>query len=196
MLAFYWQAKKHKLPLGAAFDSTAPALALAYAVGRMGCFLVGDDYGLPTNSWVGIAFPHGQPPSTAENLRAVGAVIPPDVPGNTVLRVHPTQLYEIVAALVIFWVLWKLSNRPRRPWAMWGAYLVLYGIERFLVEFVRAKGDRYLFGLSTSQFASLIILMIGAWLWATRHGPPLPSETAAAVRVRERQKLAPAAGRR
>ena len=138
----------------------------------------------------------GHPGTKRRYVKGEDPLIPPDVPGNTVLRVHPTQLYEIVAALVIFWVLWKLSNRPRRPWAMWGAYLVLYGIERFLVEFVRAKGDRYLFGLSTSQFASLIILMIGAWLWATRHGPPLPSETAAAVRVRERQKLAPAAGRR
>ncbi len=195
-LAFWWQAKRHKLPLGAAFDSTAPALAIAYAVGRMGCFLVGDDYGLPTNSPLGIAFPNGQPPSTAENLRAVGAVLPPDMPGNTVLKVWPTQLFEIAAALVIFWILWKLSNRPRRPWAMWGAYLVLYGIERFFIEFIRAKGDRYLLGLSTSQVASLIILGIGVWLWATRHGPPLASETETAVRPNKRPKLAPAGARR
>ncbi len=196
VLAFYWQARKHHLSLGAAFDSTAPALALAYAVGRMGCFLVGDDYGLPTNSWVGIAFPNGSPPSTAGNLRAVGAVLPPTVPDTAVLKVYPTQLFEIAAALVIFWILWRLSNQPRRPWAMWGAYLGLYGIERFLVEFVRAKGDRYLLGLSTSQVASIIIFVIGAWLWATRHGPPLPSENATAVRLKNRHKLAPAPARR
>jgi phosphatidylglycerol:prolipoprotein diacylglycerol transferase len=194
-LAFMWQARRHKLLLGAAFDSTAPAIALAYAVGRMGCFLVGDDYGLPTNSWVGIAFPDGSPPSSAGYLRSVGATIPASIPDNVIMRVHPTQLYEIAAALVIFWILWKLSEEPRRPWAMFGAYMGLYGIERFLVEFVRAKGDRYFFGLSTSQVASLVVMLAGTYLWTRRHGPPLPSEVSAgtARRPRPKEKPAPAA---
>jgi phosphatidylglycerol:prolipoprotein diacylglycerol transferase len=193
-LAFYWQARRHKLPLGAAFDSTAPALPLAYAVGRMGCFLVGDDYGLPTNSWVGIAFPDGSPPSTAGYLRSVGGNIPPQVPDWAVVRVHPTQLYEIAAALVIFAIMLRLARTPRRPWAMFGAYMGLYGIERFLVEFVRAKGDRYFFGLSTSQVASLLIMVVGTWLWVRRSGPPLPSEVSVAdgERKRPRERLAPA----
>ncbi len=176
VLAFWWQARRHKLPLGPAFDSTAPALALAYAVGRMGCFLVGDDYGLPTDKWYGIAFPHGTPPSTAGYLRSVGGVIPPQVPDWAVVKVHPTQLYEIAAALVMVAILWKLSDKPRRPWGMFGAYMGLYGLERFLVEFVRAKGDRYFFGLSTSQVASLIVMFLGTYLWTRRSGAPLPAE--------------------
>ena len=56
---------RRKAPIPVLADVCAPALALAYAVGRMGCFLVGDDYGRPTDSWVGIAFPNGSPPSTA-----------------------------------------------------------------------------------------------------------------------------------
>ena len=188
VLIFWWQLRKHKLPLGAGFDSTAPALALAYAVGRMGCFLVGDDYGLPTNKWFGIAFPNGSPPSTAGYLRSVGGTIPPQVPDWAVVKVYPTQLFEIAAALVMFAILWRLSARPRRQWAMFGAYMVLYGIERFLIEFVRAKGDRYLLGLSTSQVASLAILFLGTFLWVTRSGEPLANEVSV---VPERVGAAP-----
>jgi phosphatidylglycerol---prolipoprotein diacylglyceryl transferase len=57
VIAYYLQLRARKLPMALMFDATAPALALAYAVGRLGCFLVGDDYGVPTDSWVGIAFP-------------------------------------------------------------------------------------------------------------------------------------------
>lgn len=199
VLAFFWQARRHKIPLGAGFDATAPAIALAYAVGRMGCFLVGDDYGLPTNSWVGIAFPDGSPPSTAGYLRSVGATLPANVPDTAVLRVHPTQLYEIAAALVIFWILLRLAETPRRPWAMFGAYMGLYGIERFLVEFVRAKGDRYFFGLSTSQVASLVVMFVGFYVWTRRNGPPLPGEPSvrpAGAEKPPRERVAAAAGRR
>ncbi len=199
VLVFWWQLRKHKLPLGAGFDSTAPALALAYAVGRMGCFLVGDDYGVATNSWVGIAFPNGSPPSTAGYLRSVGDRIPPQVPDWAVLKVVPTQLFEIAAALVMFTILWRLSSRPRRQWAMFGLYMALYGIERFLIEFVRAKGDRYFFGLSTSQVASLVIFALGSYLWATRRGAPQADEVSVVpekVRARPREVAAAGGGRR
>jgi phosphatidylglycerol:prolipoprotein diacylglycerol transferase len=86
--------------------------------------------------------------------------------------VHPTQLYEIASALVMFAILWKLSDRPLRPWQLFGAYLGLYGIERFLIEFVRAKSDRIALGLSTSQIASLVVLGIGVYLWTRRSGTP------------------------
>jgi phosphatidylglycerol:prolipoprotein diacylglycerol transferase len=155
------------------FDATAPALMFAYAVGRMGCFLVGDDYGLPTDSWVGIAFPQGAPPSTAGYLRSVGAEIPMTVPDSAIVTVHPTQLYEVGAALVLFAVLWQVSKRKLRPGQLFGLYLGLYGVERFLIEFVRAKGDRILFGLSTSQVASLLLLGVAAYLWTRRSGPAM-----------------------
>ncbi|MBI4408849.1 MAG: prolipoprotein diacylglyceryl transferase [Gemmatimonadetes bacterium] len=180
--AYYWQMKRKKLPLAPLFDATAPALALAYAVGRLGCFLVGDDYGLPTTRWaglrplldgaggVGIAFPEGSPPSTAGYLRSVGADIPASVPDAAVVAVHPTQLYEIGAALIMFGILWKLSGQRLRAGRLFGAFLALYGIERFLVEFVRAKGDRIAFGLSTSQVASVLLLGVAGYLWSRRAG--------------------------
>lgn len=167
--AYYWQVRRRKLPVAKMFDATAPALFLAYAVGRMGCFLVGDDYGLPTDSWVGIAFPEGAPPSTAGYLRTVGADIPASVPDSTVLAVHPTQLYEVAAALVLFALLWHLSKKGLAAGRLFAVYMALYGVERFLVEFVRAKSDRILLGLSTSQMASLLLVAIAAWIW-TRTG--------------------------
>ena len=164
--AYYWQVRRRNLPLAPMFDATAPMLFLAYAIGRMGCFLVGDDYGLPTDSWVGIAFPNGAPPSTAGYLRTVGADIPATIPDSTIMAVHPTQLYEVAAALLLFGLLWQVSKRGLQPGRMFALYLGLYGVERFLVEFVRAKSDRLLFGLSTSQLASMLLLAIGAYIWA------------------------------
>ncbi|HEX7051041.1 MAG TPA: prolipoprotein diacylglyceryl transferase [Longimicrobiales bacterium] len=186
VLTFYWQVRRRNLPLGKMFDATAPALMLAYAVGRIGCFLVGDDYGLPTNGWMGIAFPEGAPPSTAGYLRSVGADIPLSVPDATVLAVHPTQLYEVAAALVLFAILWKVSSRAWRPGRLFGLYLALYGVERFLIEFVRAKGDRFVFGLSTSQVASLILFVIAAYLWRPAGAP------AGATAMSGREAAAPA----
>jgi len=168
VLAYYWQVRRRKLPLLLSFDAVAPSLAIAYAVGRVGCFLVGDDYGLPTSSWVGIAFPNGAPPSTAGYLRTVGADLPASIPDWQVLPVHPTQLYEVAAALVIFGILWRVSGRKLAPGRLFGLYLTLYGIERFLVEFVRAKGDRIVLGLSTSQLVSLVLVAIGAYLLQRR----------------------------
>src|SRR4029077_7150151 len=86
-------------------DATAPAGAIGYALGRIGCFLVGDDYGRPTTSWIGIAFPKGSPPTTAESLRQFGVHVDPSIPPGQILRVHPTQLYESAAAFLIFLIL-------------------------------------------------------------------------------------------
>ncbi|MFW6078251.1 MAG: prolipoprotein diacylglyceryl transferase [Gemmatimonadota bacterium] len=185
--AFVWQVRRRGLPLAPMFDSVAPSLALAYAIGRIGCFLVGDDYGLPTESWVGIAFPDGTPPSTAGNLRAIGVDIPASVADWEVLAVHPTQLYEVGAALIMFAVLWRISRRALAAGQLFGLYLALYGIERFLIEFVRAKGDRYVFGLTTSQVASMLVLALGAYLWyrRTEGGKPAAEPGRAAARPAE-----------
>src|SRR5437762_1769752 len=102
--------------LGAA-DAAAPALAIGYSLGRIGCFLVGDDYGRPTTSWVGIAFPKGSPPTTAEELRNFGASVDPSLPPDAILRVHPTQLYESAAALL---KIGRASCRERVAWAVVG----------------------------------------------------------------------------
>jgi len=168
--AYWFQVRRRKLPTFTMFDATAPALAIAYATGRLGCFLVGDDYGLPTDAWYGIAFPQGSPPSTAGYLRSVGAAVPDSIPAGQVLSVHPTQLYEITLALVMFAILWRIGRRAHRQGQLFGLFMVMYSVERFLIEFVRAKGDRFVFGLSTSQFASIIVLGAGLFLLFGRPG--------------------------
>jgi phosphatidylglycerol---prolipoprotein diacylglyceryl transferase len=176
--AFYWQIRKRKLPLAESFDSTAPALAVAYAIGRGGCFLVGDDYGRPTDSWVGIAFPEGYPPSTAGYFRSIGTAIPADIPDTAVLAVHPTQLYEIFFALTMFGILWRLSGQLR-PGRLFAVYLAMYGVLRFAIEFVRAKTDLTLLGLTTSQVASLLLLVLAGIIWARTTGAVAPRPAAA-----------------
>src|SRR5437764_8187332 len=150
-----------KIDYFTAADAAAPALAIGYALGRIGCFLVGDDYGRPTNSWVGIAFPKGSPPTTAESLRQFGVHVDPSIPADQILRVHPTQLYESAASIVIFLVLLALSRRPHPKGRIFGLFLILMGIERFLVEIVRAKDDRFLGPFTIAQLISAIALVIG-----------------------------------
>jgi phosphatidylglycerol---prolipoprotein diacylglyceryl transferase len=174
--AYWYQIRARKLPVATMYDATAPALAMAYAVGRVGCFLVGDDYGVPTDSWVGIAFPQGSPPSSAGYLRSVGAHIPADIPNSQIMAVHPTQLYEVGLGLLMFAILWRLGRRPHRQGQQFALFMVFYAIERFAIEFVRAKGDRILLGLSTSQIASIIVLVLGSIIWVRqgRRGPAGP----------------------
>jgi phosphatidylglycerol:prolipoprotein diacylglycerol transferase len=149
-------------------DATAPALAVGYALGRIGCFLVGDDYGAPTNGWWGIAFPKGSPPTTAAALREFGVRVDPSIPPDTILKVHPTQLYESAAAFVMFAILMAAARRPHPRGRVFGLFLILMGIERFLVEIVRAKDDRFLGPFTIAQLISVIIFIIGIALTARR----------------------------
>ncbi len=173
---------KPRLPMATIYDSTAPALAVAYAVGRMGCFLVGDDYGIYTDSPVGIAFPKGSPPSTAGQLRLAGDTgVPPGLADNAIVTVHPTQLYEIGLALIMFVILWRLGARKLKPGQLFAAFMVLYSIERFVIEFVRAKTDRLVFGLSTSQLASIALLGVGVYFWQRQSKRGVSAVTAKAA---------------
>jgi phosphatidylglycerol:prolipoprotein diacylglycerol transferase len=170
VLAYYIQVRRRKLPVATMFDATAPALFLSIAIGRLGCFLVGDDYGLPTDAWYGVAFPNGAPPSTAGHLRGVGADIAASVPDTAVLAVHPTQLYEIAIVLPLFFLLWRIGRRALAPGRLFTLFLGLYGVERFFIEFVRAKDDRLLLGLSTSQLMSIGLVIVAAVLWQRQAG--------------------------
>jgi len=153
----------------------APALAAAYALGRVGCFLVNDDYGRPTSLPWGMKFPEGLPPSTAGNLQTLfGVEIPAGISPDTVLAVHPTQLYEAGIMLAAFFVLWSWRKSGRPVGWLFGVYLVWAGIERFLIEFVRAKDDRFLGAFTIAQLTSLVLVVIGVLLlmrW--RSGPDL-----------------------
>ncbi|HEX6645177.1 MAG TPA: prolipoprotein diacylglyceryl transferase [Gemmatimonadales bacterium] len=155
-----------RVPIRWTMHLAAPALAAAYALGRVGCFLVNDDYGGPTSLPWGIKFPQGYPASTAANLRGFGVAVPEGIDPNTVLAVHPTQLYETAIMLVAFSFLWKWRRLPRPAGWLFGAYLVWAGCERFLIEIFRAKDDRFLGPFTIAQLTSVILVVIGVVLIA------------------------------
>jgi phosphatidylglycerol:prolipoprotein diacylglycerol transferase len=150
-----------RVPIRFTFELAAPALALGHGLGRVGCFLVQDDYGLPTSLPWGMKFPQGQPPTTVAALSRWGVEVPAGLPPNTVLAVHPTQLYEVAALLFIFWLLWRLRRHEHAVGWLFGVYLIAIGIERFLVEFVRAKDDRLLGLFTLAQATSIALLLVG-----------------------------------
>ncbi len=131
--------------------AATPALAVGHLLGRIGCFLVGDDYGRPTSLPWGVAFPEGLPPT--------------DVP------VHPTQLYEAAFLAVLMWLLirWRRAGVDNRT--VIGRYLVLTGVARFLIEFIRVN-VRVALGLTVAQYGALIVALAGILLiWAGRSRP-------------------------
>ena len=166
-----------RVPLRWTMQLAAPALAAAYALGRVGCFLVNDDYGRPTDLPWGVKFPEGLPISSAENLKNLfGVPIPAGIDPTTVLAVHPTQLYEAAAMLLVFAILWSLRKSGRPVGWLFGLYLIFAGIERFLVEILRAKDDRFLGSFTLAQLTSVIIVAIGlALVYRWRRAPdPAP----------------------
>jgi phosphatidylglycerol:prolipoprotein diacylglycerol transferase len=174
LIVLIWLARRNKLSILLVLDLASPASALGYGFGRMGCLLAGDgDYGTPTSLPWGMSFPHGLVPTTE--------------------RVHPTPVYEFIGACVIAWVLWRMGRSfigapavpPKSgkvkgaavdsklagragPTAhigdVFAAYLVLTGVARFLVEFIRIN-PRTLFGLTTAQVSSAIGVVVGVALW-------------------------------
>ena len=160
-LSVFWMMRRRRLPGWPMADVAAPALAIGYAVGRIGCFLVGDDYGRPTDLPWGVAFPVGLPETTAGNLRDLfGVQIPESIPDSTLMRVHPTQLYETAMALAIWgFALWLFKRRVQ-PGTVALTVLALLAVERFLVELVRAKDDRFFAGFTLAQVISIAVLLI------------------------------------
>jgi phosphatidylglycerol---prolipoprotein diacylglyceryl transferase len=172
-----------RVPLRWTMQLAAPALAAAYALGRVGCFLVNDDYGRPTDLPWGVKFPDGLPISNAENLKNLfGVPVPAGIDPATVLAVHPTQLYEAAAMLLVFAILWSLRKRGMPVGWVFGLYLIFAGIERFLVEILRAKDDRFLGPFTLAQLTSVIVVVVGVilvivWRKATDPAPGLYLET-------------------
>lgn len=158
-------------------DAAAPGLAAAYSIGRTGCWAVGDDYGRPWNSRFAVAFPDGAPPSTAANLKELFHLhLPPDVPASRVMSVYPTELFEIALGFIMFLILWRYRNHRHAAGWLFGLYCVLAGVERFLIEFLRAKDDRFFGPFTAAQvFAVLFVLGGCAWMWVRwRPGPHAP----------------------
>jgi phosphatidylglycerol:prolipoprotein diacylglycerol transferase len=148
VLLWAWRKRMFNLLL---LDICSPALAMGYAVGRIGCQVSGDgDYGKATDLPWGMAYPHGAVPTT-------------DV-------VHPTPIYETVSMGLVAWALWRARD-VFRPGVLFAFYLTFAGLERLLVEFIR-RNEPVLAGLTEAQLASIVMLVAGlTWLsWAVRHG--------------------------
>jgi len=159
-----WKIRKQKLHLPTQADMFAPVLSLAYGVGRIGCFLVGDDWGRPTGSWVGIAFPQGSPPTRVDIIkREFGIQVDPELIAQygEIVPVHPTQLYEVGLSFLIFFFLWSTRRHSYAKGWLFMVWLSLAGAERFLVEFFRAKDDRFFGFLTLAQVISLILVLVG-----------------------------------
>lgn len=141
-------ARIYKIPLLLILDIAAPIGALAYGIGRIGCQLAGDgDYGTPTSLPWGMTYPHG--------------VVPVFTP------VHPTPIYEAIFCAVLFYFLWRIGSSKLPAGTAAGFYLVLGGVGRFLVEFIKLN-PRIYFGLTNPQVVSFGCVIVGivllAWL--------------------------------
>jgi phosphatidylglycerol:prolipoprotein diacylglycerol transferase len=155
-------ARYKKVPIWTTLEVGAPSLAAAYAVGRTGCWAVGDDYGRPWDGPLAVQFPEGAPPSTAGVMaQEFDVSFPPDTDPTAVIAVHPTQLYEVAMALAMFAIIWRLRHHQHREGWLIGVYLVLAGIERFIVEFFRAKDDYLPIGLTVAQTIALTAIAGG-----------------------------------
>jgi phosphatidylglycerol:prolipoprotein diacylglycerol transferase len=143
-------ARRFRIPVLEFLDLCSPAAAVGYAIGRIGCLLSGDgDYGIPTALPWGMSFPNGVVPTTQ--------------------RVHPTPLYEFFIWLAIAVFLWRLGKKILAGRGTKGevfcGYLILTGIARFLIEFIRINPPSFL-GLSNAQTASLVSIVAGiVLLW-------------------------------
>ena len=154
--------RRMRLPVVATVAASTPALAIGHAIGRIGCFLVGDDYGRPSDLPWAVAFPKGVPPI--------------DVP------VHPTQLYEMFALFVVAWLLIRWRRRGVRDAIVIGRYLVLAGAIRFAIEFLRVKlpgmtgGDVPVLGPFTlAHLVSAGLVLVGLVILVASRRPSVQS---------------------
>jgi phosphatidylglycerol:prolipoprotein diacylglycerol transferase len=146
-------ARIHGVSVLQMMNCIAPAVAVGQAIGRVGCFLVGDDYGKPSDLPWALAFPRGAPPTE---------------PG---VRVHPTQIYEILWLLPVAFVLWK--RRDRSPF-LFGEYLVANGFGRLVIETLRVN-PKVLSGLTEPQIVGIALIIGGsaAWLYFRTRATPV-----------------------
>ncbi len=142
-LAVMFFVHKHELSVAKVADWIAPYLVLGHAIGRIGCFLVGDDYGIPSSLPWAVAFPKGAPPI--------------DIP------VHPTQIYEVIMYSLIFIFLYRKRLKEHFNGELISYYMILVGIARFSIEFIRTN-TKYFLNLSGAQYISIILMITGAAL--------------------------------
>jgi phosphatidylglycerol---prolipoprotein diacylglyceryl transferase len=137
-----WAAHKQQLPFWETADLFAPSIAVGQIFGRLGCFAAGCCFGKPTNRFWGVTFTH------------------PDSLAPTGIALHPTQLYEVLAALIIFVILWLIKDRQKFSGSLFLIYLFLYGLGRLILEFFRGDHRGTLLGgnWSDTQYISLLLI--------------------------------------
>src|SRR5262249_13211683 len=157
-IALILLARENKIPMLEFLDACSPAACAGYAIGRIGCLLSGDgDYGIPTSLPWGMSFPNGVVPTTE--------------------RVHPTPIYEFLVWMLIAVILWRIGKKALNAEAtgkVFSYYLILTGVARFLIEFIRIN-PRSFFGMSNAQTASLVSIIVGIVL-LLRSKPPAAAQ--------------------
>ena len=151
-IAVTWWVRRHRILWLKAADISAPALALGYGVGRIGCFLAGDaTWGKVADVPWAMAFPN-----------AIAGWVDPltGVPYLPAVKVHPTQIYESIQSLIVFGILWPLRKRGYPNGTIFWLYLILAGSMRFLVEFLRANPVVGL-GMTEYQWISIALMALG-----------------------------------
>lgn len=172
-LAIFWFARRHRISIRHLCDATAPALMIAYAIGRIGCHVAGDgDWGivndnpkpfswLPDWAWA-YRYPH--------NVINAGMQIP-GCTGNYCselpMPVYPTAFFETLMCLLLFGVLWFSRKKIQLPGRLFAFYLVLNGMERFLIEKIRVNTRYSIFGFHPTQaeLISSLLVITGILLW-------------------------------
>jgi phosphatidylglycerol:prolipoprotein diacylglycerol transferase len=154
VLAGMFVMRRQRLPVMATIAAATPALAIGHAVGRIGCLLVGDDYGTPSDLPWAVALPRGLPPT--------------DVP------VHPTMIYEAIALIPIAAVLFSMRNRRVEDRSIVGAYLVLTALVRFVIQWLRVY-EPFVGTFGFAHVVAILVMAAGLYLLLT---PPPAAATA------------------
>jgi len=175
-------------------DATTPGLMIGYGIARIGCQLSGDgDYGHPTDLPWAMGYPHGtvstlaaKNPDLVRQFRELfpGQPVPEDI------LVHPAPAYETLISFLLFAVLWKLRKRPAPDGWLFFVYLILSGLARFGIEFLRLNPTWFI-GLSQAQLISLALVAFGMVGLVSRRG--LPPVVVEEEEERDDGSLAPAA---
>jgi phosphatidylglycerol---prolipoprotein diacylglyceryl transferase len=162
----FWYIARHRMPFWTTCDVFAPGIALGHVTGRLGCLAAGCCYGKPTNVPWAVVF--------TNPLAAANVGTPLGIP------LHPTQVYEASASLIILVLLLATERRGRRfAGRTFWAYMFLYAVSRYIIEIYRGDPRGTVFGLfSTSQFISLVLgpLSVIMLVWLSRRTPVTPEQ--------------------
>jgi len=183
--------RRKKIPFRRLADLTAPSLAIAYGIGRIGCHLAGDgDYGIPTKLPWGTNYENAinKPMDVFRNTDIANSFPGHFVPNNTPL--HPTPIYEFLGALAIFGILWYYRKKDFEPGRLFMIYLILSALARFLVEFIRMNPN-FALGLTEAQFISVILFFAGIggfYYLKGKTAPPMPVLKAKTIKKNKDRK--------